>query len=255
MNRCRESGPVSAFIRPQGRRPFIYGHRGARAHVPENTIAAFERALQDGADGVELDVRMSRDGGLFITHDDHIAFEGHDNALSLSQLTTSQVESLTPRSGLPLPTLRDALHFQSRTGALFNIELKGDVFAPLWMTEAAAEQIERHGGDRVMMSSFDPRVVRAFSKRLPQVPSALLFDQDQWLIKKLLPLASSGAVALHPQNVTVDAALIKRARCKAAVINVWTVNDASEAMRLSDLGVDGIIGDDPAMLIAALRHA
>ncbi len=255
MKSLDKSGPVSAFVRPQGRRPFIYGHRGARAHAPENTIFAFERALQDGADGIELDVRMSRDGGLFITHDDHVAFEGHDVPLALSKLTTSQAEHLKTRSGLPLPTLRDALQFQSRTGALFNVELKGDVLAPNWMAETAAEQIERHGGDRVIMSSFDPRVVRAFSKRLPEVPSALLFDQQQWLVRRLLPLDSCGAVGLHPESVTVDSALIARARKKAVVINVWTVNEASEALRLSDLGVDGIVGDDPAMLIAALRHA
>ncbi len=198
MKPVDKSGPVSAFVRPQGRRPFIYGHRGAKAHAPENTILAFERAMTDGADGIELDVRMSRDGGLFITHDDLIAFEGHDVPLALSGLTTSQVENLKPRSGLALPTLRDALQFQSRTGALFNVELKGDVLAPKWMAEAAAEQIERHGGDRVIMSSFDPRLVRAFSKRLPQVPSALLFDEEQWLIRRLLPLGSCGACRAPP---------------------------------------------------------
>lgn len=242
---------VLGFRRKAGQRPYVLGHRGARAHCPENTMVAFERALADGADGVELDVRMSADGALVIAHDDHITTQG--GPVALHRLSLAQIQALATKSGEPVPTLRQVLEFQARTGAYVNVELKGDVPAPAWMAGQAAHLIRQHGGQGIVMSSFDVRQVRLLAQALPHVPVALLIEQSQRLMSKFVPIALLGAVAVHPQASLLDAAFMARLRNKVAVINTWTVNSPAEARRLSALGVDAIITDDPKLILDALR--
>lgn len=242
---------IQNFVRKPGSRPLIYGHRGAKAHEPENTMRAYERALSDGADGLELDVRMTCDGELVISHDDAIHFEGHDQALSISRLTGSQLKQLKPRHGLALLTLREVLEFQSRTGTRLNVELKGDVFSPGWLAAESARQIAIHGGDGLLLSSFHLYVVYALCRLLPEIPTALLFDETQEFTQRCLPHALLGAEALHPQASTINAQLLLRARPRARVVNTWTVNDPEQAQELAALGVDGLISDDPGKLLAS----
>jgi glycerophosphoryl diester phosphodiesterase len=237
------------FQRKEGRRPFVLGHRGARALCPENTMLAFQRALDDGADGVELDVRMSADCELFISHDDTLKTES--GGVSLKSLSAAQVHALRMQSGEPVPTLREVLHFQARTGAYLNVELKGDVPSPQWMARRAAAEIGQHGGQGIVLSSFNPRQVFLLAQLLPEVPAALLFEHKQRLLPRLLPLGILGASAAHPEACLIDSALMTRLRAKVPLINVWTVNEVAEARRLSELGVDGIITDNPRLILGA----
>jgi len=242
---------VLRFCRKDGHRPFVLGHRGARAHCPENTLVAFERALADGADGVELDVRMSADGALIIAHDDRIMTQ--DGPAELHRLSSAQIQALRTKSGEPVVSLRQVLEFQARTGAYVNIELKGDVPAPSWMAQRAAHLIGQHGGQGIVLSSFDVRQVRALARALPHVPVALLFEQSQTVMSKLVPTALLGAVAVHPQASLLDAAFMATLRKKVPLINTWTVNSPAEALRLSALGVDAIITDDPKLILSVLH--
>lgn len=239
-----------SFVRSAGKRPYVLGHRGARAHCPENTMVAFERALSDGADGVELDVRMSADGELFISHDDTIAITG--GAVSLRQLSRAQVSALRTSSGERIPTLREILQFQAKTGAYVNVELKGDVLAPLWMARRAAELIAHHGGRGILLSSFNALQVFELARLLPEVPVALLFDKSQHIVSTFLPTRPLKAVAAHPESKMLDADLMTRLRKRVRLVNTWTVNTGEEARRVSDLGVDGIVTDDPKLILTAL---
>jgi glycerophosphoryl diester phosphodiesterase len=214
-------------------------------------MVAFERALADGADGVELDVRMSADGALVVAHDDHIATRG--GPVALHRLSLAQIQALETTSCEPVPTLRQALEFQARTMAYLNVELKGDVPAPAWMARQAAHLIRQHGGQGILLSSFDVRQVRLLAQLLPHVPVALLFERSQKVMSKLVPTALLGAVAVHPQASLLDAAYMGRLRKKVAVINTWTVNSPGEAVRLSALGVDALITDDPQLILSALQ--
>lgn len=293
------SAPPSALVafrRTPGQRPFIYGHRGARATHPENTLLAFEQALEQGADGVELDVRMAADGGLFVTHDDALllapavrvpteraptdlspltssggrkdgstisledvgasrdGFAGSETRARLRHLSSEQVRRLRTRSGEPVPSLVEALLFQARTGCRMNVELKGDVLHPLWMVRRVSEVLRAHGGHYILLSSFHPGVVWALRRRLPEIPVALLVHAGQPVQRRLWPLGALGACVAHPEAQLLDAALMQRLRRRVQVINTWTVNEPDEALRLSRLGVDGLVTDSPDILRAALQR-
>ncbi len=226
-------------------------------------MVAFERALDDGADGVELDVRMSQDGELFVSHDELL--KTRHGKIALGQLSADQVHHLETLNGAPIPTLKEVLTFQARTGAYLNVELKGDVPAPLWMARQAAELIRRHGGSRILVSSFTPSQIFVFKRRLPQVPVAQLFDLRSGPLGTALRLACSvpgartclhaaikltGAEAVHPHFELIDAENLQELRQTFSVINCWTVNDPKRAKELASLGVDALICDDPALIVA-----
>lgn len=223
-------------------------------------MLAFEQALLDGADGVEVDVRMSSDGELFIAHDDAIATLG--GPVLISRSSRSQVAGLATVHGQPVPTLRQVLEFQARTGAYVNIELKGDVIAPLWMAARAAELIRRHGGEGVLLSSFHLPQVFSLVRRLPNIPVALLLDAPRTTVGQALLSAAMlhcgralvylGAGAVHPKAQLLDETAMTRFRAHFRLINTWTVNTEEDVRRLAALGVDGIITDDPKMARLAL---
>ena len=245
--------PYAAFRRQAGARPLILGHRGARAHAPENTQEAFLRALSDGADGVELDVRMSRDGELFISHDDRVVMEGHDQPPRLGQLDAERIHRLGIDQGRPLMTLQQVLRLQKDTGALFNIELKSDLQRPLEMTRRVVEQVRNHGGDGILLSSFSPYQVGLLRLLVPTIPVCQLLESNHWLSARLRLLPLLGVAGVNLQADLLTAGTMKAIRSRFPLINTWTVNSATQAKRMAELGVDAIITDDPALILAALK--
>ncbi len=240
-----------SFRRREGKRPLILGHRGARRDAPENTISAFELAMAQGADGVELDVRMSQDGELFVHHDDHVRTASGRHVL-LSRLSGAQVRALSTHSGHPLPSLHEVLLFAARTGALLNVELKGDGPAPLYMAREAARQIRIFGGTGILLSSFSVAQVFALARLLPELPVALLMHKKQRLVPWTLPLRSLGAVGAHPEVSMVTPRLLHRVREQSCLVNVWTVNDPEQARELCLAGVDALITDVPGVILKSL---
>lgn len=237
---------------PKGR-PFVLGHRGARAHAPDNTLRAFELAIEHGADGIEVDVRMTADGALCIAHDEEIHFEEFPRLLRLGRLTKSQLGKLHLPGGHRVPTLRGVLEFQARTGCMVNVELKGEVENGAWMCEQAAREIRVHGGNGLVLSSFSPLTVKRLTKLLPEIPTALLFDKDQTLMQRVLPLSPLGAVGAHPEDACVTPEMVTRLKRKGAFVGVWTVNDSARAKALAEMGVDVLISDDPGPIVRSFR--
>lgn len=236
----------------------MLGHRGARAFEPENTIAAFRRAIEDGADGVELDVRLTSDGQTVLAHDDLVEFSELNGARHISRLSSSQLAQLTLKSGQRLATLREALLFQAETGCLMNVELKADSLAPACLAEIAAREIGLHGGDGLVISSFSPHVVWKAARLMPDLPVALLVEEPERFSKRWLPLAHLpyrllGADGVHPEHTLIDESFLRRMRRKGRFVGTWTINDPNEAVRLARWGVDVLIGDDPGALLRALR--
>ncbi|HTE56622.1 MAG TPA: glycerophosphodiester phosphodiesterase [Kofleriaceae bacterium] len=236
------------------RRPLVYGHRGASAHALENTMAAFARAQADGADGVELDVRLTADGELVVFHDDDLdRIAGRPERID--QLGWPQLAAVALPGGERVPRLEQVL---GETGALLvNVEIK----SPGWrrvrdVVAAVRACVARcRARERVLVSSFDPAAV-ALTRIATDLRCGLLFHarqrrplRDAWLAPVLRPHA------LHPERVLVDAGSMARWRARGYQVNVWTVDGADEVRRLAGLGVDAIISNDPAAAAAALSGA
>jgi glycerophosphoryl diester phosphodiesterase len=232
--------------------PLVLGHRGASAHAVENTMASFLRAKGDGADGVELDVRLGRDGTLVVFHDDDLQRLA-GRAERVADLDGGQLARVELAGGERIPRLDEVL--AALDPLLVNVEIK----PPGWQgarqvvraVERCVEQAD--AGHRVLVSSFDALVV-ALVRRTTPLRTGLLFHARQrrplrraWLAPLLRPHA------LHPERVLVDEAAMGAWRRAGYQVNVWTVDDPDEVRRLARLGVDAIISNDPAAARAAME--
>lgn len=249
-----------AWKRGPNQRPRILGHRGARHAHPENALLAFEEALREGADGVELDVRATGDGLLVVFHDPRLPRELTGGAAdvsgagpALSELSASQLAQVRLPRGQTIPTLAEVLAWQRDTGAWLNVELKGDVPAPSHVVRAACALLNEHGGDRVLISSFYPRMLVECALRAPDIPRAWLVHAEQRLLKNAPAWSWTTAAGVHPQVEGLSATQVQRLLAEGALVNVWTVNDAADAVRLGGLGVDGLISDVPGLVREALE--
>jgi len=218
---------------PERPRPLLLGHRGAPARAKENTLASFLEALKSGLDGVELDVWLTADRVFAVRHDMETP---QGPVFRLDFATLKALEPETPR-------LEEVLELQKAfSQALFNVELKG--FPGL--SEEAAPRLARllRGREGVWVSSFDPVALYLLKQEAPDLPTALLLAQDLSGLAPCLEVA-----ALHPNRTLVTEDRLARWKEAGLSVVVWTVNEPLEARHLLRLGVDGLIGDQPEVLL------
>jgi glycerophosphoryl diester phosphodiesterase len=238
------------------------GHRGASAYAPENTLAAFDLALQMGADGIELDVTLSQDGIPVVIHDDKVdrTTNGHG---PIQQMTLAQIKRLDAGGWFSpkycderIPTLAQALELVGNRG-IVNIELKGTAFRDDGLETAVGRVVEQaQAGDRVILSSFNPFALYRMAQVLPRVPRGLLYADDLPIFLRrawLRPLARP--TALHPKHSMISPAYVAWAHGKGYSINTWTVNEPDEMRRLIGLGIHAIITNKPDVLGRVLAQS
>jgi glycerophosphoryl diester phosphodiesterase len=230
-------------------------HRGASAAAPANTIAAFEKAVTLGADGIEFDVHLSADGVPVVIHDFAVDATTDGSGL-VSEMPLAQLKQLDAGSrfdpaftGERIPTLGEVLQaFGDRL--LLNIELKSTSPRDNGLERAVVALVEERGlGKRVLFSSFNPFSLRRAKKIAPHILTGLLYAPDLPLYLSrawLAPLAPHEA--RHPQHTMIDARYMDWARHHGYRVNAWTVDDPGEMRRLIDLKVDGIITNVPDVL-------
>lgn len=246
--------PGGAWRRRPGR-PWVLGHRGARHTAPENTLAAFDRALDEGADGVELDVRLDGDGRVVVIHDITLkrVTEGRD-VRSVESLSGAQLGGVDVGSGERVPRLVDVLAWARERDTRLNIEVKRDVRRPLWLLMRVAALVRgQREPERLILSSFHPGFVVALSRLVTHVPVGWLLHDGQRLLRHAPGRDLLGAAAIHPQATMVTPRLVAPWQREGLPVNVWTVNEAIEARRLEALGVDTLISDCPKRVLDALR--
>jgi glycerophosphoryl diester phosphodiesterase len=224
----------------------IYGHRGASAHVRANTVDAYALAIELGADGVELDVRPSRDGAIVIHHDDRSA----PDAPPFVDLDLAEIKATTPW----VPTLDEAWEVLGPT-ALLNIEIKNDPreadYDPtVGFAASIADWVARHNtADRVLVSSFDAAMLAAFKSHSPITPTGQLAVTASDPFDVIAQARADGHVSVNLSlaRTLPDAAEIVEAAGELAVL-VWTVNEPAHAVALAGAGVGGIFTDDPGLM-------
>jgi len=212
-------------------RPLLLGHRGARRYAPENTLPAFDLALEHGCDGFEFDVRLTSDGRAIICHDPKLA------GIEIARNTYTQIY---PRAGGP-PCLEHVLaRFASR--AFLDIELKVAGLEHTVFT-CLQESPPRRG---YVLSSFSTDVVKALAE------SGLLTGFICDTRRELARWTSLPGEYVIPQYKLIDRQLIEEIHAGGRKVFTWTVNDERQMQRLAEWGVDGIISDDTALLVRTL---
>ena len=236
-------------------RPLVIGHRGAKALVTENTMASFERARLDGADGVELDVRCTEDGVVVVMHDPDLSrMTGKRDAREVARLTLEELREveLGP-GGERAPTLAEVLDWADAHDVRVNVELKHDVPGERALATATARLLRSRAraAERVILSSFQPRLLAWMRALAPNVPRAFLFHEKQRFARTPLVRVIArgvGAIALHPERTLCSPERVRGWKSHGFLVNVWTVNDEDEARDLAALEVDGLITDDPSRI-------
>ncbi|GGK32871.1 glycerophosphoryl diester phosphodiesterase [Pilimelia terevasa] len=244
--------------------PLVFAHRGASAAQPENTLAAYERAFADGADGVECDVRLTRDGHLVCVHDRRVD-RTSDGRGRVSQLTLAELRALDfgswhgagrPATVVVLDELIDVAAAAGRPVELL-VETKHPSRYGAAVERALHATLRRHGLDRpggrpvgVTAMSFAPSAVRRVRQLLPGVPTVQLLDL-------LPPGLRTGRVPFGAPIAGPSVALLRSRPGLAAALRaagkrlyLWTVNTDAEVDLALRHGVDGIITDRPD----AVRH-
>jgi glycerophosphoryl diester phosphodiesterase len=223
------------------RKLFCFGHRGARGHEPENTVRSMRRALELGADGVELDVHFV-DGHLVVIHDDTLdrTTNGHGRLMDKS---FAHLRSLDAGLGERIPTLAEIFDAVNRR-AIVNVELKGPhTAAPV--AALIADYVDRHGWryEVFLVSSFHPVRLQEVRRLCPQIRLGALTVKAS---RDLAPLVEDlHAWSLHAGKDCVTVGLVEDAHRLGLKLFVFTVNEPEEIASIRALGVDGVFSDFP----------
>jgi glycerophosphoryl diester phosphodiesterase len=240
------------------RTPLIFGHRGASADAPENTLAAFGQALAQGADGFELDVTLSADGVPVVIHDDTLDRTtngrgpvGGQTVAALKRLEAGYPERFGQQfAGERVPTLDEVLAAFGDQ-ALINIELKHDRSPGRRLAAEVAALVHAHRlSKRVILSSFQFSNLRRVRALDPGLPIGLLYVSAlggarlvRWLAAGLRPEAH------HPGCYTLRPVALSWFHENGLRVNTWTVNDDDDLRRLAAAGADGLITDHPGRAV------
>jgi glycerophosphoryl diester phosphodiesterase len=256
----------------------VQGHRGARAMRPENTLPAFEYAIAQGVDALELDMAVTKDGVLVVSHDPELrapVCTGPRDRAVIHELTLAEVRqwdcgakqnplftTQQPVPGTRMPTLDEVFALAPKGKFLFNIETK--IFpqrpevapSPVEFAKLVLAAIRKHRLEsRVVLQSFDFRTLHAMKELAPEIKLSALYSGAP---RSFVEIGrEAGAQIVSPEYHLVTPEQVKAAHAAGLEVLPWTANKPEDWTRLVDAGINGIISDDPAALIAFLkgRHA
>ncbi len=236
-------------------RPWIYGHRGVRDMVPENTLLAFEHSLKLGADGIEFDVQIGGDGNLIVFHDATLdrMTAGTDHRriadVSVDELCTVQLGQ-----GATIPRFSDVLIWANSRQLYLNVELKSEGLDAFSLVAAVEREISEHASDslksRLLFSSFAAEILEFAMGRCWPWPLARLLNADDCCQIDGKEFKNWG---MHAHFSRIDEAALVYWATSYSFINAWTVNDPNEAKRLATAKIDGIITDHPHIIRNAIE--
>ena len=234
-------------------------HRGGSALGPENTFAAFEKALAAGADGFEFDVHLTRDGHPVIIHDETLERTTNGSG-PVGEAALKELQQLDAGSwfgseftGEKIPALAELFEHYQEKNLLFNVELKTDLTPYPGLPEAVLQLVSRFNlEERVIISSFNPETLKASRIINPKVRTGLLYvlePENPWDQARELGCYSVHPLFFHLQ----DPETLARFRREAIPLYPWTVNDPEMMEAFLDAGLEAIITDYPDQLAELIR--
>lgn len=238
-------------------RPLIIGHRGASAHAPENALAAFKLAMEQGADGIELDVKRCASGDVVVMHDETVDRTTNGKG-KVHELTLDQLRQLDAGNGERVPTLDEVLDLTASAAkpVLVNIEVTNYFTPKDGLEPLVVEVVKRHNcQSRIVYSSFNPLTVRTLAKLQPEVPRGILYHYEMPLYIRQVWMAPFVPHEFrHPDLSYVTPEFVNKLRDQGKRVNTWTVNERADILRMAQCGVHGIIGDSPATMREVIRR-
>jgi glycerophosphoryl diester phosphodiesterase len=238
--------------------PVVCAHRGDKAFAPENTLSAFRQAADKGADAIEFDVKLTSDGQVIVLHDQTVdrTTNGTGNIAKLPLVALLDLDAGIQFPGKfpgeKIPTLEQV--FETVGKRLYmNVELTNYSTPNDLLVSKVADLVRKHGMQtRVLFSSFFSRNLHKARMLIPEVPCGLLTLPGLMGSWGRTFTWRGNYAALHPYMTDVDPGLVFRIHAAGKRVNVWTVTAEADIKRMIGLGVDGIITDDPALVLGIL---
>lgn len=240
------------------KKPLVIAHRGASTKAPENTMAAFDRALRGGAEGLECDIRLTRDGIPVIIHDRSLE-RTTGTREEVANLTLAEITRLDAGSWFDpgfsrerIPTLDQFLDLYGPLNLLLNLELKSEEASPGALAAEVLQRVSARSLEKsVILSSFDPEALEVCRRLNPAVRRGLIYLEETgepWALARSLDCYS-----VHPLFIYLGTAETRDIFNKFGLaLFPWTVNGPAQALFLAEAGVEGIITDLPLEIGKAL---
>lgn len=222
-----------------------FGHRGAKAYSPENTIASVKKALDIGVDGIEIDVHKCASGEIVVFHDftlDRMT----DGSGEIHKRTWEELQELKVKGAHHIPELEEVLDVINKR-CIINIELKGKHTAD-GTAEIIRHYINSHDWkpSLFLVSSFQSSELKRMSQLVPNIELAVLTKAS---VEEAIDMAkTTNSKTIHPNYALLSQTNVKEAQQRGFKVNTWTVNDEETILRMKSYGVNGIISDYPDRL-------
>ncbi|WP_040159579.1 glycerophosphodiester phosphodiesterase [Nigerium massiliense] len=226
----------------------IWGHRGASAYAPENSLPAFELALEQGADGVECDVQLTRDDQVVVIHDETLerTTDGHGWVADHTAAQLRRLDASGGRDGFAgtkVPLLAEVLALIADSGKDINIELKNNRMAYKGLEERVQELVDAAGvASQVVLSSFNHYSLKRL-QGLSRLPLGALYTDPLFKPWKYVEKLKVGAI--HPPMRWTTRKVVEKSHEHGLKVHAWTVNDAKDVGKLLRRGADAVITDRP----------
>lgn len=235
-----------------------FAHRGFSGKYPENTMLAFRKALECGADGIEMDVQLTKDGELVVIHDERVDRTtngtGYVRDYTLDELRKLDASYIySDEVGFQtIPTFDEYCQWVSGTPLVTNIELKTGVYPYPGIEAKVWPVLQRyHLEEKVIISSFNHESVLRMKALAPDLKYGLL--TETWFINPGAYTKSVGVQCYHPYYGSLTAETVAEIKSHHIEINTFTVNDEASVKQLRDYGVDCVIGNFPDMVKRVLE--
>lgn len=268
-----------------------YAHRGARAYAPENTMPAFTKALELGAEAIELDVQLTKDGHPVVFHDYVLTrttnisklpqLQKHDEKTGIHHLTLREVQTLDAGAwyakadpfnqitkgavssdeaaaftGTQILTLEETLHFFKKSNMLLNLEIKDQTEIDdhtHTIVHTVIDQIRgRDVAAQILISSFNHEYLKTIHTIMPEMPLGVLTEER--IEHPAEYCKKLNATAYHPCRSITTAEDIQALHNAGLLVNIWTINCEKELSTFAQWGTDGLISDFPDLALTAIKN-